>query len=82
MSFCAVVMRDPTVLLCAFFGRHRRRQNVAEKERHEPNNRCDIAQMTNEKCSKIRSALQSKAGETSTFSGVILGGSPISEECA
>lgn len=67
MSFRAVAMRDPTVLLCAFFGRYSRLPNAtergAEKERHEPNNRCDIAQMTNEKCSKIRPALRSKAGD-------------------
>ena len=68
------------------FERYRRRPNAtergAEKERHEPNNRCDIAQMTNEKCSKIRSALRSKAGGTSTFGGVIYGRRPISEGCA
>ena len=49
------------------FERYRRRPNAtergAEKERHEPKSRCDIAQMMNEKCSKIRSALRSKAGE-------------------
>lgn len=28
MSFRAVVMRDPTVLLCAFFGRYRRLPNA------------------------------------------------------
>ena len=46
------------------FGRYRRRPNAtergAEKERHEPKSRCDIAQMMNEKCSKIRPALRSK----------------------
>ena len=67
------------------FERYRRRPNAtergAEKGRHESKNRCDIAQrMGGENAQKpTRTAL--KAG-TNAFGGVILGGRPISEECA
>ena len=86
MSFRAVVMRDPTVLLCAFFGRYRRLPNATvrawrRRGGHGAESIRDIAQrMSGDNAQKpTRTAL--KAG-TNAFGGVILGGSPISEGCA
>lgn len=85
MSFRAVVMRDPTVLLCAFSdviadGRTRRSARDVKGAATGVGIR-DIAQrMSGENAQKpTRTAL--KAG-TNAFGGVILGGSPISEGCA
>lgn len=85
MSFRAVVMRDPTVLLCAFSDvivgcRMRRFARGGEGAATGVGIR-DIAQrMSGENAQKpTRTAL--KAG-TNAFGGVILGGSPISEGCA
>lgn len=86
MSFRAVVMRDPTVLLCAFsdvivgcrmrrFARGREGAARAEKPMRYRSN--DERKMFKD---PTRSAVE--IGGTSTFGGVILGGRPISEECA
>lgn len=82
MSFRAVVMRDPTVLLCAFFGRYRRLPNATvrawrRRGGHGAESIRDIAQRMSGDNAQKSTRIALRAGDWLFIGGVIYAAADI-----